>query len=260
MSPNDGRVGLCTIANKDRSVESVMDVAADAGCDGIELWGKEPHLGDGSTTTCRELRAAAERRSLEIPVYGSYLRPGTDSFAARADSELRIAADLGASLIRVWAGEMEYQDRTTDHWNRTVSDLERLSERAGERGLGVTVERHAGTLTNSTDGARAVIDAVDSDHCGLNWQPSFDHSSGDVETDAATLAPLSNNVHIQALAEPDTGDRCALAGAYFDVDAVLGQFRDQGFEGYVEIEFVDETVAFDDAVERDCAFVCSALQ
>lgn len=260
MSSNEPRVGLCTIANNDRSVESVMDVAAAAGCDGIELWGEDPHLGDGSTATCRRLRAAADRRSLTIPVYGSYLRPGTDSFAAQLDRELRIAADLDASLIRVWAGEIEYQNVTESHWNRTIADLQRLSDRAGERGLGVAVERHAGTLTNSTEGARAVIDAVDSDHCGLNWQPSFDQSSGEVQTDAATLAPLSNNVHIQAVAEPDTGDRCALAAAYFDADAVLGQFRDQDFEGYVEIEFVDETVAFDDAVERDCAFVRSALQ
>lgn len=260
MTPNDARVGLCTIANRDADLDAVLDVAAACDCDGIELWGKEPHLGDGSRETCEAIRAAAERRGLAIPVYGSYLRPGTDAFADEVDRELRTAADLGASLIRVWAGAQEYQERTDDHWNRTVGDLKELGRRAAKRDVGVTVEKHEGSLTNATEGARALVEAVDRDDCGLNWQPLFGLSAEDLLAEARELAPLSNNVHLQAVPERETRDRCSLSDAYFDADAVLSALRARGFDGYVEIEFVDASLEFREAVRRDCAFVRSALR
>ena len=38
------KLGLCTIAFQEKPLEEVIDIAADHGFDGIELWGKPPHL------------------------------------------------------------------------------------------------------------------------------------------------------------------------------------------------------------------------
>lgn len=252
------KVGLCTIARKDDPVEDVLSVAAAAGYDGVEIWGRD-HVGDRSSGRLASIREAAADRDLDIPVYGSYLRPGTSDYEERVESELDAASELGASLIRVWAGDQEYEEFTHAHWNGVVEDLRDLSDRAAERDLEVTVERHAGTLTNACDGARLLIEAVDRENVRLNWQPRFDLPAEEILASARELAPLSNNVHLQGAPEPGDPwpEQAPLDEAYFDVPAVLEAFEDAGFDGYVEVEFVTDESEFETAARRDREYLAS---
>jgi len=254
------QVGLCTIANGDWPVEDVIELAGDTRCDAVEIWGRD-HLGDRTLATCREIRENAASHGVEIAVYGSYIRPGTDEYAASVEAELKVAAHLDASAIRAWAGTQEYQDRTDDHWTRVVSELTDLAERAATRGLDVTVEKHEGTLTNTGEGARRLIEAVGRENCQLNWQPLFALPEDELLEEAANLAPISNNVHAQAV--PEVGgtpeDRCLLESAYFDLPAALQSFEDAGFDGCVEIEFVTDDLPFETAVRRDVAYLESII-
>ncbi|NGM70634.1 sugar phosphate isomerase/epimerase [Natronolimnobius sp. AArcel1] len=252
-------VGLCTISGGNRSVTAVMDAAADAGYDGVEIWGQD-HVGNGEPSTCEEILGEAHNRSLEIPVYGSYLRPGTDAFADKYAHELDIARHLEADLIRVWAGNQEYQECTSNHWQAVIEDLVSLSDTAAEYGLGVTVEKHEGTVTNRHTGARQLIEAVDRDNCRLNYQPLFSLPNTDILSEARDLAPLSNNVHVQAVPERGGDERCLLENAYYNVDELLSIFAESGFDGYVNVEFVTENETYGDAVKRDLAFVRVCLE
>lgn len=252
-------VGVCTISARRRPVESVIEVCGGLAVEGIEVWGKD-HVGDGSRERCREIADAADAHDLSIPVYGSYLRAGTDGFGDRVTATLDTADGLGADLVRVWAGDQEYGDCDGAHWGRVVGDLRRLGESARERGLGVTVERHGGTVTDETDGAAELIEAVDSPAVGLNWQPHFEHDASTVLDDARRLAPLANNVHLQAVPEPGADDRCALADAYFDTAGVLDAFADSGFDGVLEIEFVTQTAPYRGALASDVAFLRTLLR
>ncbi len=245
------KTGLCTITNKDQSVESVMSMAADCGYDGVEIWGREPHIENGDDDTCERISNHAKTVGLEIPVYGSYLRAGTDEFDDQLADELRIADALGAPLIRVWAGTQEYQDRTADHWEQVVADLRTLSREAAGRGVEVSVEKHQGTLTNLREGARRLIEAVDSDNCGLNYQPLFFYTAEELKAEARELAPYSNNVHVQAVSKPTGHERCLLENAYFDCDAILEPFHETSVAGYVEVEFVDQRQPYPEAARRD---------
>jgi sugar phosphate isomerase/epimerase len=248
------QVGVCTISAKSRPVESIIEYCGDLGVDGVEVWG-EAHVGDGSAERCREIATAAADSGVAVPVYGSYLRPGGESFDAEFERELAIADRLGADLVRVWAGEQEYEDCDPEHWDRVVADLDRLGTAARERELAVTVERHAGTVTNATAGARKLIERVDSPAVGLNWQPLFAHDGATVVADARELAALANNVHLQAVPAPGGSDRCALAESYFDVATVIGAFDDAGLDGFLEVEFVTGAAPYEAALAADVAFL-----
>ena len=255
------KFGLCTIASKDDSVEDVLSVAAASGYDGVEIWGRD-HVGDRSSGRLASIRETAADRNLDIPVYGSYLRPGTPDYEERAETELDVASELDASLIRVWAGEQEYEEFTQEHWNGVVEDLRDLSNRAAERGLEVTVERHAGTLTNARDGARLLVEAVDRENVRLNWQPRFDLPAEEILASARELAPLSNNVHLQGAPGPGDPwpDQAPLDEAYFDVHTVLEAFENAGFDGYVEIEFVTDETEFETAARRDREYLATVVE
>lgn len=246
-------LGVCTITGQNRPVEELIAIAAKVGVSGLEVWGRD-HVGEGSRQRCETIATAAAARGLDLPVYGSYLRAGSEAFADQLEREVRIAANLGASLIRVWAGEQEYADVTSDHWDAVIADLNRLAEQAGDRDIGVTVERHAGTVTDATEGAAAVIDET-SDRVGLNWQPEFRQDAETVRDDIDALADVTNNVHLQAVAAPGETERCPLAFAYFDVSDVVASLAASGFDGYLEIEFVSDRAPYTPTLAADVAFL-----
>lgn len=252
--------GLCTISNKDWPVEDVLELAAEAGYDGVEVWGKD-HVGntDGpgspNLVSCRAIANRAAELNLEVPVYGSYLRAGTDGFRDALDAELDAAASLGADLVRVWPGNQEYGNHDATHWNAVIEDLERAGRQAADHSLAITVEKHEGTVTNKSEGARELIKAVDSPAVGLNWQPLFFMNSEHILAEAETLAPLSNNIHLQATSTRNGSTRCQLSEAYFDIGAVLDVFDNAGFEGYAEVEFVNPEMVYEAAVLADVNYL-----
>lgn len=248
--------GLCTLSNKEMSVDSVMEIAADAGYDGVEVWGRD-HIGDGSPETCREIVKQADNLGLEIPVYGSYLRPGTTTFPDEVEHELAVADRLGADKIRVWAGDQEYDDCEPSHWEQVIADLNYTAAQAKPHDVNVTVEKHANTVTDDSEGARKLIEAINHENVGLNWQPGFWLPPADLVTEAKALAPLSNNVHVQAVPEPKSRDRCALVNAYFALERLLEPFDDGSFDGYVNVEFVDSDIDYGTAVAGDLAYLQS---
>lgn len=249
-------VGICTISNKELPVADVIDIAAELEVDGIEPWGRD-HV-DGSLDRAREIKDRAAAADLEVPVYGSYLRPGDESFADAYDHELALAEALDADLIRVWAGNEEYQDVSDHHWNAVVADLETLADAAEAAGVAITVERHSGTVTNTRAGAARLIEETPA-NVGLNWQAGRAPDSATVLEDARELAPLSNNVHVQTAAAPDAGERCPLAYSYVDLERVIDAFAAAGFDGYLEIEFVTQRCSYDAAVAADVAFLRRVL-
>lgn len=252
-------IGLCTISNGEAPLDTVLEQAADVGYDGVEVWGKD-HVGDKSAETCRSIRRRAADLGLDVPVYSSYLRPGTPSFGDDLDEELAVAEHLDADLLRVWAGNQEYEDHDPDHWDRAVEDLAQVTRAAADRGLDVTVEKHAGTLTNCEEGARRLIEAVDSPHCGLNYQAMFSFPADELRAEAAALAPISNNIHVQAMPERNGEQRCPLADAYFDVEAVLRPFLESDFDGYANVEFVPDDRPYREAIREDLQYLRSVTR
>ncbi|ELY98351.1 sugar phosphate isomerase/epimerase family protein [Natrialba aegyptia] len=248
------QIGLCTISNQDASVDAVIRQAGETGYDGVEVWGKD-HVDNGDPETCRSIRETAREADIEIPVYSSYLRVGSPDFGETVERELEIARRLDADLIRVWAGSQEYGNHDEAHWEQAVADLERTSRLAADRGIDVTVEKHANTLTNDGEGARRLLEAVDRENCWLNWQPTFSMEPDELVETARNLAPLSNNVHVQAVPKRGSRDRCPLEDAFFDLEELLGIFEDASFSGFVNVEFVADDRPYRRAIETDLEYL-----
>lgn len=264
-------VGLCTISNKDREVDDIVALAGEVGYDGVEIWGKD-HVGDGSRETCDAIRDAAEDAGVEIPVYGSYLRAAGDVDLdpddapagtlddAEIEEELEIADRLGTDLIRIWAGGHDYEDVGDAYWDAVVEDVDRIGATAEDYGIDVTVEKHTNTVTNSLEGARRLIEAVDRDAVGLNYQPHTRLGPEEIDAEAAELAPLSNHMHVLAVHERGTSDRYPYSRGDYDFEALLERFAAADYDGYVNVEFVSEELGYEEAVRADHDFVRSALE
>jgi sugar phosphate isomerase/epimerase len=248
------QTGLCSISNKERSLPEIVDLAAEVGFDGIEVW--ENHLGDDGISPAKA-RGLASEAGLSVPTLGSYLRPGTDEFEEDLPDVLDAAETLEADLVRVWAGEQEYGDHDEDHWDAVVNDMRQCADAAADRGLALTVEKHAWTLAYTADACLDLLDEVDAENVGINWDPKVD-ADEDVDEALDRLAPVVNHVHVSGRA-PE-GDESPIEADLPQFDRSIDRLAEAGFDGYVDLEFTPDEMDDEEAVRRDGSFLSVVVE
>ena len=249
------KTALCTIAFKDRPFEHVLDLAAAAGFDGVEPWGKPDHMPDAyDSRENRRIARAIRERGLEVSQYGSYINPVSDGFEGEMAEGLDTATDLGADRIRVWAGSCGSGEATDEDWRKAISGFRRFADRAGDRGVSLVLEMHVGYLCDTPGGRMRLVDGVDRPNFHLNFQPMYTDSASRVVAAARQVAPHVATVHAQNYTAPGRNARSLISDGYVDYRAVVRELSAAGFDGYLEVEFVRE----DDpeaALMADAAFL-----
>jgi sugar phosphate isomerase/epimerase len=254
-------IALCSIAFRERLLEYSLDLACEAGIEGVEIWGREPHISEEYDAN----RVAAARkmvtdRGLEVAVFGSYLRLGavdTDSMPLR--DVLQIAAGLDVPLVRIWASDVGSEEADDEVWKRTVEESREAACAAKKMGLRLAVEMHTNTLADTATSARRLVEDVSRDNFGLNYQ-----ALPDLEADALKrlekVLPYVFHFHAQNYAALDGDDdkieRASLAEGVIDYAPLMHVLGEDEYEGYVAVEFSPSNV--DDkraAVLRDCIYL-----
>jgi len=253
------RVGMCTIAFGDRPLGDVLSLAAATGFDGVEIWGRQPHLPPGTPTDdVRRVRSQAEDLGLAIGVFGSYVHPLMDDFDAESADCLRIAGALGAPLVRVWGppGSPGSLDAATSA--AAVRRMREFCRRAADRGLVLAVESHDGYIVETSAGMLRFLEDVGEANLKVNWQASFRDGAEDPYRSLAALLPHVVNVHAQNFGGPGR-ERRRLAEGTLDYARILRELGRGGFQGFVEVEFVngDDPVAW---LRDDFAFLRGLVQ
>lgn len=255
-------IALCTIAFRERLLEYSLDLAAEVGFQGVEIWGREPHI---SEEYDKNRVAAAERmvreRGLEVPVFGSYLRMGaTNNDPVDLKAVLQMAVGLGAGIVRVWASDVGSDEADEALWERAVREAREAASRAAKMGLRLAVEMHGNTLCDTGASTRRFVEAVGEDSFGVNYQPS---SRPRAETPLERLQlvqPWVMHVHAQNYAPIGTGldrmERVALSDGVIDYAPLVELLRRGGYRGYLSVEFCPSNVTDKrEAIARDYHFL-----
>jgi sugar phosphate isomerase/epimerase len=96
------KLGLCTIAFRERPLEEVIDIAADYGLDGIEIWGQDPHMpAEYDADYVNKVKDMVSRKGLEISALGSYVNPLMPRYQKHLEEAFKIAQGLGTNLVRM---------------------------------------------------------------------------------------------------------------------------------------------------------------
>lgn len=256
------KTALCTIAFRERLLEYSLDIACEAGLDGVEIWGREPHISEEYDAN----RVAAARkmvvdRGLAVAVFGSYLRlgpDGSDSMPLR--DVLQIAAGLEAPVIRVWASDVGSDEADEEVWQRTVAQCREAACAARKMGMRLAAEMHSNTLADTGESASRLVEEVGCDNFGLNYQASPQLDGEDALERLDQVLAHVFHLHAQNYApldgDPERVERVGLADGIIDYPPLLGRLRESGYDGYIAIEFSPSNV--DDkraAILRDCLYV-----
>jgi len=263
------KAGLCTVGYSKKVVSSVLDLAARAGADGVEIWGQPDHVRYPiDSAQLRELREQAEALALEVCALGSYFHAGKKVEYAKvkvdARNQLRIARELGASLIRIWAGTGTRAESSDAARKKAIDDIRAFADHAGDARIGVVLERHAGTLTHGWEGIPEILADIGHQNVALNYQVVYPATEDELEDravdDYATLLPLSRHAHLQNYLPADDGSlkRAFLDSGIVDYSRLGAVSRASGYTGYFMVEFpadFNDGLSDVETVRRDIDFI-----
>ena len=235
------KIGLCTIAFSELPLEEVLDIAAESRFDGVEIWGKAPHIPDKyDPEYVRAILRMAKERELEIISFGSYVDPLMEDYEKHWDVAFRITQDLETKTMRVWSRGGSSKNTTSEQKAAIISVLRKMSREAEQRGIILATEMHGNNFTDTADTILELIRAVDHPNLKTYYQPIFAPDSDDPCEAAHMIGQYVVNVHAQNA--KFTGDgktaACGIADGMVDYTKVVEILKSKGFDGCLEVEFV----------------------
>ena len=251
------KLGLCTIAFQEKPLEEVIDIAADHGFDGIELWGKPPHLPEGyDESYVKNVKDMAHRKGLTISAFGSYVDPLMPLHQKHFEEAFKIAHELGTDLVRIWSGggpskSIAPADKRLIHF-RLVS----ITQWANFRSIRLGLEMHNNHLTDSVNSILETIEGVRLPALKTYYQPLARSDADEPHTAAEKLADHIANVHAQNFDE--SGKGCAIADGVVDYAKIVEILSAAGYDGYLEVEFVHGDNKLE-ALQRDRDYLASLI-
>lgn len=165
--------GLVSISFRKKTPEEILDLCVRANLQAIE-WGGDVHVPAGDTRRAREVLARTRDAGLSVCSYGSYYRLGQSETAFF--QALDCASALETPVMRIWAGTKGSRETEPGERAQLIEQLARADRAAGERGVRLTLEYHGGTLTDSRESVRQLLEEIRPLNCGLYWQPRWDWS------------------------------------------------------------------------------------
>lgn len=162
--------GLCSVTFRRLSASEIVSACAASGLQAIE-WGGDIHCPHGDLAAAKELRKMCADAGLETPSYGSYFRMDPECRVPDFREVLDSALTLGASTIRVWAGNRPSDEMDAGYRHRLVGEIQRIGALALEHGCLIGLEYHRHTAMDSNASARRLLDEVEHPAVKTYWQP-----------------------------------------------------------------------------------------
>jgi len=230
--------GLVSITFRQLSPKEIVNLMGKSGLKGIE-WGGDVHVPHGNLAVAREVSRMTKDEGLEVAAYGSYYRVGCEGQEniPTFDSVLETAVELGAPLIRVWAGDRGSDKADEAFWGKVVEDSKRIGDMAQKEGITIAYEYHGNTLTDTLDSVQKLFSEVNHPNVRIYWQPLPHHDMDSRLRGLEQVLPWLENVHVFYWINVE---RHPLEGGTEEWSKYLQLIRKAEGERYALIEFVKD--------------------
>lgn len=187
------KTGLTSVTFRNLDYMQIISLAKECNLDGIE-WGSDVHAAVGDMQKAKDIRAKTKDAGLVILSYGSYYRLGEDM---HFDEVLDTAVELGAKIIRIWAGNKGSADVgvNNDYYIKLADEAKLMCDKAAKHGITICTEYHRGTLTDTAESALKLLTLCDG-KLKTYWQPNPDISQDEKLEEIDVLLPYITQIHV----------------------------------------------------------------
>lgn len=184
-------LGLVSVSFRGHTPEEVLAAMVSCGLTLVE-WGSDVHC---PPEKAAELAALQARYGVRCCAYGTYFRLGvtpTEELQRYIDA----AKALGTHVLRLWCGDQNSEDYTEDGKAALFARCKEAAALAQANGVTLCMECHNKTYTNRREAALELMEAVNSKHFRMYWQPNQFRTEEENLEYAALLAPYTVNIHV----------------------------------------------------------------
>jgi len=167
------KTSLFSLTLRERPLEEVIAIAKEIGYEGIELLAREPHLpAETKESRAKEIKKKLDEAELPVTCIASYTRYRRDfsrDEARKQKDDFRrfvdLAVILDSPIIRHNPAGSEAH-ATDDDYKYAAEWYNEICELAAEGNVKVGIEIHNGSLVESAESCRKLIDMVERENIG----------------------------------------------------------------------------------------------
>lgn len=247
------QAGLVSVTFRQLPPREVVELAAEAQLAGIE-WGGDIHVPHGDLSRAGAVGRMTRDAGLSVAAYGSYYVVGiSEGDGLHFEEVLVTALELGAPLIRVWAGRAGPGQTDAAQRQLIVTDSRRIAGLAADARVRVAYEFHGGTMTETASSTLGLLRDVGHANMTTLWQTPVGMGDADCAESLLQLLPAVQNLHVFYWGLGQFADRHPLtdgADRWRMLIGLLGQNQHRPPGGrYLLLEFVAGDAP--DAFHRD---------
>jgi len=188
--------GLVSVTFRSLAPKEIIRLAVQAGVQTIE-WGGDVHVPPGEINRAHEVGYWTREAGLMVSAYGSYYRLSGDWHGNTSfERVLASAVALGVPTIRVWAGTKGSSDCSPEERRAVIDDALRVAEMAARTGITISLEYHAGTLTDTRDSVRELLGELVHPNIEFFWQPPNGEPVEACVERLCDVLPRLRNIHV----------------------------------------------------------------
>jgi sugar phosphate isomerase/epimerase len=242
------KYAFMSFSTPELSLGEMLQLAKRLGCDGIEPRVESDHRHgielDLSQAQRREARQKAANAGIDLCCIATSCELAAPATQAKHIDDARryidLAADVGASRIRVFGGHFPDDVSRAQAIDSLVSGLRAVAPQAASRGVRVCLETHD-SWTHPEIVAR-VMREVDHSAVGVTfdlWHPT--RTSGvPLEQAFRTLQPWIHHCHFHdGLVRLDQVTWRSIGTGELDLVGLVRLLRQSGYDGYLSGEWMD---------------------
>lgn len=144
------------------------------------------------------------------------------------------AAELGAPVIRIFAGNVPKGDTEEAALDRCVAAIDEVVGYAATRGVVLALENHGG-ITATPEQLLAIVKRVaPSPYFGVNFD-SGNFRTADPYASLEMIAPYAMNAQVKVTVSPSGGKK-----EDADLGRIVGMLKQVGYRGYLVLEYEEE--------------------
>jgi len=227
------KTSYCSNVFKFEDLERGLRFIAQLGYEGTEFW--EKHLCELNVDELAALLGEIDLAVAQIcPYFDFTAGPAEwDESIKIAETYIDYARKLGRPLIRVFTGKVGSADASPEQWEACIRGLRKVCEMAAPEGIAYAMETHRGSLMDTPDATRRLLDEVAMDNLGVNLQTGPNMGDWHVWLDRVGERVIHMHCHNYG----DDGKMAFLdEGTFYDFAAFVDAVAEKGFSGYLSLE------------------------
>lgn len=221
------------------SLLDFVDFCAEQDLDGVELTSYY-FPAEVTPAYLLQVREKCFRMGLDISgtaIGNDFCKPAgeaLDAEKAMTRQWIDYAAELGAPVIRIFAGNVPKGDTEAAALDRCVDAINEAVAYAATRGVVLALENHGGVTATPEQLLGIVKRVAPSPYFGINFD-SGNFKTADPYASLEMIAPYAMNAQVKVTVSPEGGKKQEA-----DLARIVGMLKATGYRGYIVLEYEED--------------------